>query len=98
MKHALSAKLATGDLVIIENAKLSKGKTKVLSNLLTNFGWRKALIVDGPNLDVNFVRAAKNIAYLDVLPCAGINVYDILKKNTLVLTRAAVDALEERFK
>ena len=98
LKHALSAKLATGDLVIIENAKLSKGKTKVLSNLLTNFGWRKALIVDGPNLDVNFVRAAKNIAYLDVLPCAGINVYDILKKNTLVLTRAAVDALEERFK
>ena len=98
LKHALSAKLATGDLVIIENAKLSKGKTKVLSSLLTNFGWRKALIVDGPNLDVNFLRAAKNIACLDVLPCAGINVYDILKKNTLVLTRAAVDALEERFK
>ena len=98
LRHALSSKLATGDLVIIENAKLSEGKTKTLTSLLANFGWRKVLIVDGPDLDVNFVRAAQNIDSLDVLPCAGINVYDILKKNTLVLTRAAVDALEERFK
>lgn len=98
LRHALSSKLASGELVVIENAKLSEAKSKVLANLLKGFGWRKALIVDGPQLDVNLVRAAKNIDSLDVLPSAGINVYDILKKNTLVLTRSAVNALEERFK
>ena len=98
LKHALSSKVASGDLVIIENAKLKEGKSKALASLLANFGWRKALIVDVPDLDINLVRAAKNIGSLDVLPCAGINVYDILKKNTLILTRAAVNALEERFK
>ena len=97
LKHALSAKLASGNLVIIENAKLSEGKSKLLSKLLSNFGWRNTLIVDGPVLDENLVRAARNINSLDVLPSVGINVYDILKKNTLVLTRAAVVALEERF-
>ena len=98
LKHALSSKLASGDLVVIEDAILSEGKSKLLASMLVNFGWRKALIVDGSDLDKNFVRAAKNIEAIDVLPCAGINVYDILKKNTLVLTRAAVNALEERFK
>ncbi len=98
LKHALSSKVASGDLVVIENAKLSEAKSKILANLLKGFGWRKALIVDGPELDANLVRAAKNIGSLDVLPSAGINVYDILKKNTLVLTRSAVNALEERFK
>ena len=98
LKHALSAKLMSGDLVIIEDAILKEGKSRVLATFLKNFGWRKALIVDGPELDVNFVRAAKNIDSIDVLPSMGINVYDILKKNTLVLTRAAVTALEERFK
>ena len=98
LKHALSSKLASGDLVVIENAKLKEGKSRSLAKLLVSFGWRKALIVDSPDLDVNFVRAAKNIQSLDILPCDGINVYDILKKNTLVLTRAAVNTLEERFK
>jgi large subunit ribosomal protein L4 len=98
LKHALSAKLASGELIIIENAVLQDGKSKVLAALLKNFGWRRALIVDGPNLDVNFVRAAKNIDSVDVLPSVGLNVYDILKKDTLVLTKAAVTALEERFK
>ena len=98
LKHALSSKSTSGNLVIIENAKLKEGKSKTLAGLLANFGWRKTLIVDVPDLDVNLVRAAKNIQALDVLPCAGINVYDILKRNTLVLTRAAVNALEERFK
>ena len=98
LKHALSSKLASGNLVIIENTKLLEGKSKILSKMLINHGWRKALIVDGADIDMNFVRAAKNIDSVDVLPCAGINVYDILKKNTLVLTRAAVNALEERFK
>ena len=98
LKHALSSKLASGNLVIIENTKLLEGKSKILSKMLINHGWRKALIVDGADIDMNFVRAAKNIDSVDVLPCAGINVYDILKKNTLVLTRAAVKALEERFK
>ena len=98
LKHALSAKLASGDLVVIDNATLQEGKSKVLAAILKNVGWRKALIVDGPTIDINFARAAKNIESLDVLPSVGINVYDILKKNTLVLTRAAVTALEERFK
>ena len=98
LRHALSSKLASGDLIVIENATLSEGKSKVLSRLLKNFGWTKALVVDGPELDKNFVRAARNIDSLHVLPSAGINVYDILKKTKLVLTRAAVDALEERFK
>ena len=98
LKHALSSKVASGDLVIIETAVLKDAKSKSLSTQVKKFGWKKVLIVDGPNLDVNFVRAAKNIDSIDILPSVGINVYDILKKNTLVLTRAAVDALEERFK
>ena len=84
--------------MVIDNAVLQEGKSKVVAAILANFGWRKALIIDGPTIDVNFARAAKNIDSLDVLPSVGINVYDILKKNTLVLTRAAVTALEERFK
>ena len=98
LKHALSAKLASGDLVVIDSAILQEGKSKALAAMLKKFGWRKALIVDGPTIDVNFARAAKNINSVDLLPSVGINVYDILKKNTLVLTRAAVTALEERFK
>ena len=98
LKHALSSKVASGELVIIDNAVLKDSKSKVLATLLKNFGWKRALIVDGPSLDPNFVRAARNIDAVDVLPSAGINVYDILKKDTLVLTRAAVTALEERFK
>ena len=98
LKHALSSKVASGELVIIDNAVLKDSKSKVLATLLKNFGWKRALIVDGPSLDPNFVRAARNIDAVDVLPSVGINVYDILKKDTLVLTRAAVTALEERFK
>ena len=98
LKHALSSKLASGNLVIIEKAELKDGKTKVLSKLLERKGWRKALLVDGQQLDKNLSRAAQNISTIDVLPGPGINVYDILKSNTLVLTRAAVGFLEERLK
>jgi large subunit ribosomal protein L4 len=98
LRHALSSKVATGDLVVIENAALKEGKSKVLSGVLKNLGWRKVLIIDGPKVDENLARAARNIDSIDVLPSVGINVYDILKKNTLVLTRSAVVALEERFK
>ena len=98
LRHALSSKVATGDLVVIENATLKEGKSKVLSGMLKNLGWRKVLIIDGPKVDENLARAARNIDSIDVLPSVGINVYDILKKNTLVLTRSAVVALEERFK
>jgi large subunit ribosomal protein L4 len=98
LRHALSSKVATGDLVVIENAALKEGKSKVLSGVLKNLGWRKVLIIDGPKVDENLARAARNINSIDVLPSVGINVYDILKKNTLVLTRSAVVALEERFK
>ena len=98
LKHALSAKLASGNLVIIDKAELKEGKTRVLSKLLERKGWRKALLVDGQQLDKNLSRAAQNISAIDVLPGPGINVYDILKSNTLVLTRAAVGFLEERLK
>lgn len=98
LKHALSSKLASGNLVIIEKAELKEGKTRVLSKLLERKGWRKALLVDGQQLDKNLSRAAQNISTIDVLPGPGINVYDILKSNTLVLTRAAVGFLEERLK
>ena len=98
LKHALSSKLATGNLIVIEKAELKDSKTRVLSKILKGRGWRQALVVDGQLLDENFVRAARNISTVNVLPSAGINVYDILKSNTLVLTRAAVDCLEERLK
>ena len=98
LKHALSSKFASGELVVIEKAELKDSKTNILSKIIKNKGWRKALFVDGPKVDENFARAARNIPTIDVLPILGINVYDILKNNTLVLTRAAVDSLEERLK
>ena len=98
LKHALSAKLAAGELVVIEKAELKEAKTKLLASVLAAFGWKKTLIVDGLEVNKNLSRAARNIKSLDVLPTAGLNVYDILRRNTLVLTRAAVEALEERLK
>ena len=98
LKHALSAKVAAGELVVIDKAEISEGKAKLLYKLLKDFGWRKALIVDGEKVNENFARAARNIDDIDVLPVVGINVYDILRRHTLVLTRSAVKSLEERFK
>ena len=98
LKHALSAKAKDGGLIIIENATLADPKTKALKGRFAKLGLANALIVDGAEVDANFRLAVRNIPDVDVLPIQGINVYDILRRNKLVLTRAAIDALEARFK
>ncbi|HSF92724.1 MAG TPA: 50S ribosomal protein L4 [Paracoccaceae bacterium] len=98
LKHALSAKVASGSLVILDNADLAEGKTKALAAAMKNLGWKRALIIDGAEVNENFARAARNIDGIDVLPSIGANVYDILRRDTLVLTKAAVEALEARLK
>lgn len=98
MRCALSAKQAGGNLVILDEIKLDEPKTKALLARLDKLGLLNALIVGGAEVDQNFLRAAKNIPRVDVLPTQGANVYDILRRETLVLTRDAVDALEARLK
>ena len=98
LRHALSAKLADGDVIVWNEAALPEFKTKVLRERFDALGLVNALIIDGAEVDTNFGRAARNIPMIDVLPVQGINVYDILRRNKLVLTKAAVDALEQRFK
>jgi large subunit ribosomal protein L4 len=98
LKHALSAKAQAGQLVVLENLALDEAKTKVLATKVDALGWKRALIIDGAELNENFVRAAANIETIDVLPSMGANVMDILKRDTLVLTRAGVAALEARLK
>ena len=98
LKHALSAKAKTDSIVIVEDAKAAEAKTKALKAQLTKLGLTSALIIDGAEVDANFALASRNIPHLDVLPVQGINVYDIMRAGTLVLTKAAVSALEERFK
>ena len=97
LKHALSAKAKAGELVVIENAE-SDGKTGALAKQVKELGWKKALIIDGAAVNEAFARAASNIDGLDILPSMGANVYDILKRETLVLTKAGVEALEARLK
>lgn len=96
LRTALSAKAADGKLVVIDQAKLDAPKTGSLVAKLTKLGWGSALVIDGPEIDVNFRRAASNIPQFDVLPQQGANVYDILRRDTLVLTKAAVGHLEAR--
>ena len=98
LKHALSAKAKDGGIVLIEDAKLAQTKTKLLTGHFEKLGLANALIIDGAEIDNGFRLAARNIPNIDVLPIQGINVYDILRRNTLVLTRAALDALEARLK
>lgn len=95
---ALSAKQADGKLIIVDEATLKESKTKTLVEKLGKLGVSNALIVAGPQVDENFARAAKNIVGVDVLPTQGANVYDILRRDTLVLTREAVETLEARLK
>ena len=97
LKHALSAKVKEGSLVIIESAE-SEGKTNALAKQVKALGWKRALIIDGAAVNEGFAKAASNIEGLDVLPSIGANVYDILKRDTLVLTKAGVEALEARLK
>jgi large subunit ribosomal protein L4 len=85
-------------LVVLDEAKLAEPKTKMLAEKLAKLGWKDVLIVDGPELDGNIVRAARNIVGVQLLPCQGANVYDILRRGTLVLTKAAVEQLEARLK
>ena len=98
LKHALSAKQAEGNLVIIDAATAAEPKTAALAKQLKDLGWKRALVIDGPALDENFARAASNIDTVDLLPSQGANVYDILKSDTLVITKAGVEALEARLK
>ena len=98
LKHALSAKAKDGGLIVIDNAELTNGKTKALTGHFSGLGLTNALIIDGAQLNTGFAAAAHNIPNIDVLPVAGIHVYDIMRRHKLVLTKAAVDALEARFK
>jgi large subunit ribosomal protein L4 len=98
LKHALSAKAKDGGIILIEEATLAETKTKALRGHFDKLGVANALIIGGAEIDDGFFLASRNIPNIDVLPVQGINVYDILRRNTLVLTRAAVDALEARLK
>ena len=98
LKHALSAKAAAGELVVIDSVAMDSAKTGSLAKQVKELGWKRALIIDGSEVDANFVLAAANIEGLDVMPSMGANVYDILKRDTLVLTKAGVEALEARLK
>lgn len=96
LRHALSAKAQAGEVVVLDKAE-SNGKTAALRDQFEKLDWTNVLIIDGAELQVDFVRAARNLPNIDVLPVQGINVYDILRRRKLVLTKAAIAALEERF-
>jgi len=98
LKTALSSKQAEGRLIVIDEAKSTSPKTAELSQQLAKLGWGRALVIDGAELDRNFTLAAGNIIGLDILPSVGANVYDILNRETLVLTKDAVEMLVERLK
>ncbi len=98
LKTALSAKVAEGKLIVLDSAAADSHKTKELAVRLATLGLTSALIIDGSNLDENFAKASRNIPLIDVLPEQGANVYDILRRDTLVLTRNAVEQLEARLK
>ena len=95
LKHALSAKAKEGSLVILDKAT-ANGKTAELAKQVKELGWKRALVIDGAEVNTDFAKAARNIEGLDILPTIGANVYDILKRDTLVLTKAGVEALEAR--
>jgi len=98
LKTALSAKQAEGKLIIIDAATVAEPKTKALRAQFEALGWESVLIIDGAVVDASFAKAARNLPKVDVLPQQGANVYDILRRDTLVLTRNAVEQLEARLK
>jgi large subunit ribosomal protein L4 len=98
LKHALSAKAKDGGIIVVDKATLEGGKTKALASSFEKLGLKNVLVIDGAAVDAGFAQAARNIPNVDVLPVQGINVYDILRRHQLVLTKAAVEALEARFK
>ena len=97
LRHALSSKAKAGEIVVLDKAASSDGKTKGLKEQFAKLELANALIIDGAELEPMFVRAARNIPNIDVLPIQGINVYDILRRRKLVLTKAALEAIEARF-
>jgi large subunit ribosomal protein L4 len=97
LKHALSAKAKAGDIVVVDQVAQKEAKTAALRAQFGKLEWSNALIIDGQTLDKNFALAARNIPQIDVLPVQGINVVDILRRHKLVLTKAALEALEARF-
>lgn len=98
LKCALSAKAKAGQLIVLDAASTDEAKTKALAAKFAKLGWQSVLVIDGPELNEGFARAARNIPKVDVLPQQGANVYDILRRDTLVLTRGAVEHLEARLK
>src|SRR5215212_5539660 len=98
LRHALSSKARDASLIVVDEVKLAEPKTKALVERFGKLGLKNALIIGGAEIETNFERAARNIPNVQVLPVQGINVYDILRREKLVLTKAAVDALEARFK
>jgi large subunit ribosomal protein L4 len=98
LRHALSSKAKADNLVILEDTKVDAPKTKSLKEAFEKLGLKSALFIDGAEVNENFALAARNIPNVDVLPVQGINVYDILRREKLVLTKAAVESLEARFK
>ncbi|AIL65576.1 Ribosomal protein L4 [Rickettsiales bacterium Ac37b] len=98
LKTALSAKMLSGKLLIIDEAKLAAPKTKIVKDLLKNFGLSSVLIIDGANVDSNFLQSINNLNAVDILPHIGANVYDILRHDTLLITKEGVKQLEERLK
>ena len=97
LRHALSSKARSGSLMVIDSATVAQAKTSAFRAQVDKLGWRSALVIAGPEVNANLKLAARNIPLIDVLPDAGLNVYDVLRRVTLVLTRDAVAAIEARF-
>jgi large subunit ribosomal protein L4 len=98
LRHALSAKFKAGELVIVDTLAMAEAKTAILARQAKELGWKRVLIIDGASVDQNFAAAARNLEGIDVLPTIGANVYDILRRDILVITKAGVEALEARLK
>jgi large subunit ribosomal protein L4 len=98
LRHALSAKARAGELMVLDAVDMAEGKTAQLAKAAKALGWTRVLVIDGAAVNENFARAARNLEGIDVLPSIGANVYDILRRDQLVLTRAGVEALEARLK
>ncbi|WP_029912287.1 50S ribosomal protein L4 [Caulobacter sp. UNC358MFTsu5.1] len=97
LRHALSSKAKAGALVVLDSAVLTDPKTAALRANFDKIGLKNALVIAGPEVDANFKLAARNIPNVDVLPNAGLNVYDVLRRQTLVLTKDAIEAISARF-
>jgi large subunit ribosomal protein L4 len=98
LRHALSAKAQAGELIILDAAAMAEAKTSTLAKAAKELGWKRVLIIDGAEVNENFAKAARNIEGIDVLPSMGANVYDILRRDQLVITKAGIEALEARLK